>query len=197
MADINTSLLQWLNGPGPQYKVNGQLKMEAQEGQDGASYNIIYGADGKTPISSTNRFPVDLTGQTVSTSAQLTGSIDQSAPLNLQGLVNATAGTMDYHGQENCLNPISRNRIIAIKNTGDQSADVKIYPYISGIGSASSNIQLDLGVIGGNGKVAYITDGQLNEIKAPFDSVSVGVNYTTLPTSGGINITVQEVIDLT
>lgn len=123
---------------------------------------------------------------------KLTGSITKSNPSQLQGLVNATAGTMDYHGQTNCLNATARDRIIAILNTGDQPADVKIYPYIASVGSKSSNVQLDVGTIAANGGVGYVTNGQLNEIAAPFDSLSFGVNYSTLPTSGGINIIVQE-----
>ncbi|WP_085521434.1 hypothetical protein [Tuberibacillus sp. Marseille-P3662] len=59
MPDFNTGLLEWLGGrSGPQYKVKGQTKMKPHEG-DHAPYQQIVDDKGN-PISSTDRFPVDL-----------------------------------------------------------------------------------------------------------------------------------------
>lgn len=74
--------------PAPQYYNPTTDTYEYLNGSSGAPFAIIYGADGKTPISITNKFPVDISGQQVN--AQLMGSNIQSGdgiPTTADGLL--------------------------------------------------------------------------------------------------------------
>ena len=126
---------------------------------------------------------------------KLTGSNVQSSPAALQNLVNAVAGTTQFFAGINDLDPKKRDRVVGFVNTGNQDASVYLYPYLYSVGSANSNVSVGPITCKANGGVVYVSNGQLSEVGAPWDSISVGVNYAVLPTNGpgkGVCVTISE-----
>lgn len=111
-------------------------------------------------------------------------------PSALQNLVNQVAGTVKYFSGQ-FLNASTNKRIVGFKNTGNQSVTITVVLYMNALGSQAGNVSVTSGSIAQN-SVYYVSNGQLNEINAPWDSVSIVANYATLPTSGGVQTLISE-----
>lgn len=126
---------------------------------------------------------VELTGRDVTT----------TQPAALQNLVNTTAGTSKFFNDDGSLNPQASKRVIGVVNKGNQSVTVQVQLYLKAIGNDGSNVSVTSSSLAA-GQTWFVSNGQLNEIDAPWDSVGIGVNYATLPSSGGVDVVIQESI---